>query len=314
VASFAEYAALARHLNTLHRSAEQTAARLAAERGDAETVADRLDQRLTAQYHRLVELGQAIGRPVPPPDAPPSTAEAVAAPPEPAVAPPAAPGAPPGPTPPAAGPRAAGTPYPPLPGAGARRALPTGPAGPAAGAPGATGPAAGPAAGAPGAAVVGPVPGPRGPAEAVSSPSADARRELELARQAADGADVLIVQAETLARRPPLFPTLSPLRRALAVYGSCAGVLATVIWAILSVVELRAATSTFSKATVAVGVFSWSCAGLPTIAFFVGYLMLSIWGKPKMAGRQPRRYARLGFLICFLAPPLAFAIYYGFVD
>jgi len=300
VPSFAEYAALARHLNDLHRSAERTAARLAAERGDAEATADRLDQRLAAQHHRLAELGQAIGKTVPPPATPissPPVGVPPSAPVEPAgVAEPTGPG-----TAGATGPAVAGTPYPELPGGAARRALlPT---------PSTT------AAGAPGTAVAGRVPGPRGPAEpAPPSPRIDPHRELELARQAADGADVMIVQAETMAQRPPLFPNLSPLRRALAVYGSCAGVLAVVIWTILSVVEFRAATSTFSKAAAAFGVFSWSCAGLPTIAFFAGYLVLSIWGKPKLASRRPRRFARLGFLICFLAAPLAFMIYYGFAD
>ncbi|AVT34862.1 hypothetical protein C6361_27820 [Plantactinospora sp. BC1] len=168
----------------------------------------------------------------------------------------------------------------------------------------------------------GPVPGPRLPPEvspsgagAVSGagpgmPPArpvDPLRELELARQSADGADVLIVQTETMAQQAPLFPSMSSLARATTVYLICAGFLMVVIWVLLSVAEVQQ-NKGFDTGTLAV--FSWSCAGLPTMAFFLGYLALSIWGKPRMIVGRPARYARLGFLICFLAAPVAFLGYY----
>ncbi|MEE6260751.1 hypothetical protein [Plantactinospora sonchi] len=311
MASFAEYAALARHLHDLHRAGAQADARLAEQRGSAGAVADRLDQRLAAQQHRLAAIGQAIGASMPPPapvgppapfgppgPPPPSPSAPVSGQPTPPAprqptrgggyAPPA-PHTPPGHVAPAAG----GTPYPELAANPARRALPS----------------------VSGADHGGHVPGQRAPADpaptAVSAGwSADPHRDLELARQAADGADAIIVQVETMAQQPPLLPTLSPLRRAFAVYGSCAAVLAITIWIILTVVEFRTATSSFDKAASAFGVFAWSCAGLPAMAFFIGYTVLNLWGKPRIVAGRPAAYARLGFLICFLASPVAFLMYY----
>ncbi|MEQ4306171.1 hypothetical protein ABNF97_33120 [Plantactinospora sp. B6F1] len=343
MASFAEYAALARHLHELRRSGERTAAQLAEARGTTGAAADRLDQRLAVQQQRLTALGQMIGKSVPaaPPTGPPLPPPAgYPPPPPPAGYPPSGPAGqptvpaqyagpdhvdPPEPPPPAGhvyrpsgfdtserfgqqradGSRAsgsgadpaAGTPYPELPAGPARRALPATPA-------------------------TGPVPGPRLPSDAAPSgagptsgagpgtPPArpvDPVRELELARQAADGADVMIVQTETMAQQAPLFPSMSPLARATTVYLSCAGLLTVVIWIVLTVAEVRGMKG-LDASTVAV--FSWSCAGLPTMVFFLGYLALSVWGKPRMIVGRPARYARLGFLICFLAAPVAFLGYY----
>ncbi|GAB3984391.1 hypothetical protein GCM10027615_71860 [Plantactinospora veratri] len=203
-----------------------------------------------------------------------------------------APGGEPGP-----GDPAAGAAYPELPAGPARRALPATPA-------------------------AGPVPGPRLPPDVSPSgvgpvsgagpgmPPAqpvNPLRELELARQSADGADVLIVQTETMAQQAPLFPSMSPLARATTVYLICAGLLTGLIWIVLTVAEVKG-TKGLDAGTV--GVFSWSCAGLPTMVFFLGYLALSVWGKPRMIVGRPARYARLGFLICFLAAPFAFLTYY----
>ncbi|MDW5323160.1 hypothetical protein [Plantactinospora sp. KLBMP9567] len=324
MASFAEYAALARHLHELRRSGERTAAQLAEAQGSTGAAADRLDQRLAVQQQRLTALGQMIGKSVP--SAPPA-GPALPGPPPPAGYPP--PGSGGHPTVPAqyAGPDhvdpsepsppaghvyrpggfgnpvpgesgsgvdpAAGAAYPELPAGPARRALPATPA-------------------------AGPVPGPRLPSDAAPSAAGagpgtppaqpvDPMRELELARQAVDGADVMIVQVETMAQQAPLFPSMSPLARATTVYLSCAGLLTVVIWIVLTVAEVQGMkgldASTFA-------VFSWSCAGLPTMVFFLGYLALSVWGKPRMIVGRPARYARLGFLICFLAAPFAFLTYY----
>ncbi|WP_230395222.1 hypothetical protein, partial [Plantactinospora alkalitolerans] len=154
------------------------------------------------------------------------------------------------------------------------------------------------------------VPGGPGQVSGAAMPPArpvDPRRELELARQAADGADVMIVQAETMAQQAPLLPSMSPLARAMSVYFGCAGVLAVIIWILLTVSEVQTLNGGDRNA---IAVFSWSCAGLPTMLFFVGYFVLSVWGKPRIIVGRPARYARLGFLICFLASPIAFFAYY----
>ncbi|MFY1686752.1 hypothetical protein [Plantactinospora sp. WMMB782] len=345
MASFAEYAALARHLHELRRGAERTAAQLAEARGSAGVVADRLDQRLAVQQQRLTALGQMIGKSIPPAAAPQS-GPPLPPPPAPGFAPPAgAPGhaavpaqysgpdqEPPPPPPPGspptsegpsglqrhvyrptglgnpagsgtgeqgsgADPASGGAAYPELPAGPARRALPATPASgavpgprlPADAAPDGVGPVSGAAAGMP------------------PAPPVDPLRELDLARQSADGADVMIVQTETMAQQAPLFPAMSPLARATTVYLICASLLTVIIWILLTVAEVTR-NKGLDSGTFAL--FSWSCAGLPTMAFFLGYLALGIWGKPRMIVGRPARYARLGFLICFLAPPVAFFGYY----
>ncbi|MFY1672162.1 hypothetical protein ACN27G_19675 [Plantactinospora sp. WMMB334] len=364
MASFAEYAALARHLHELRRSGERSAAQLAEARGSTAAAADRLDQRLGVQQQRLTALGQMIGRSIPPPAPqpgppmpPPPPPSWPSPPPVGGYPPPGAPGQPSvpaqyagpdhpeplGPPPPSSPPPSSPTspPSPPFPPSGSdapgpqrhvyrptgfgtpagggeqgsgvepvsgAAAYPELPAGPARRALPAT-PASGAGAGA--------VPGPRLPFDAATAgtgaaggPPArpvDPVRELELARQSADGADVMIVQTETMAQQAPLFPSMSPLARATTVYLICAGVLTVIIWIVLTVAEVTR-NKGFDAGTLAV--FSWSCAGLPTMAFFVGYLVLSVWGKPRMIVGRPARYARLGFLICFLAAPVAFLGYY----
>lgn len=143
----------------------------------------------------------------------------------------------------------------------------------------------------------GPVPG--GPGSAGPPPVAglpDPYRELELAQQAFHAAEAGVAQAKDLAPRPALFPTWSPLARAVAVYAGCAGVMAVLQWVLLAasgVVNLDG-----------FGYVAWSCAGLPAMAFFGGYLLLHLVGRPKV-GEVPDTHPRLGFLICFLATPAA---------
>lgn len=324
MASFSEYAALARHLHDLRRTGERTAAQVAEHRGSTGAAVDRLDQRLAVQQQRLTALGQLIGKPVP-------TG------PSPAPQPPLVGYAPPGrsehPTVPAQyagsdqldGPVPHDQPYPPAqlyrPTGFGGHTTPSTESGGAENAPGTAYPElpAGPARRAlPATPKAGPVPAPRLPTDAVpagagpvagmaSTPPVDPRRELELARQSADGADVMIVQAETMAQQAPLFPSMSPLARAMTVYLISGGVLTIVIWVLLTVAEVRGIKG-LDQSTVAV--FSWSCAGLPTMVFFAGYLVLSVWGKPRIIVGRPARYARLGFLVCFLTAPIAFLAYY----
>ncbi|MFJ2081613.1 hypothetical protein ACI2KV_26720 [Micromonospora chokoriensis] len=188
--SFEEYAALAWQLSEQRRAGEQHAASEAARRRDLHAAVDYLQQRLTAQGHRLDQLGRAIGIDQPPPGPPSSVGSAPSTPPGTGDGGDAGAAGAPG--------RAGVGAYPELPAGESRLALPT---------------AVSPA----GAGV------PTQRAAAV-----DPTVELELARRMADEADRHGQQAEVLAQRPALLPTWSPLARAVAVYAGCgaaAGVL-----------------------------------------------------------------------------------------
>ncbi|WP_307787638.1 hypothetical protein [Micromonospora ureilytica] len=289
--SFEEYAALARQLSDQHRAGEQHAAAESARRRDLHAAVDYLQQRLTAQGQRLDQLGRAIGIDQPPaapgpgPGTPGETAAwpgpptGVGSPTAPSSGPPFAAGAPTAPgTGDGGSAGAAGVPgragvgaYPQLPVGEARLALPT---------------AVSPAGGG--------VPAQR-------TAAADPVVELELARRMADEADRHGQQAELLAQRPVLLPTLSPLARAVAVYAAC-GAAAGVLVLILVLASGVGLVDGFTLG-------AWICAGLPAVAFFGGYLVLGRWGRPAMVAGTPPRYLPLGFLICFLLVPMAYCAY-----
>ncbi|MEV1157400.1 hypothetical protein AB0J27_18585 [Micromonospora chokoriensis] len=272
--SFEEYAALARQLSEQRRAGEQHAAAEAARRRDLHAAVDYLQQRLTAQGHRLDQLGRAIGIDQPPPG-PPSSAGSSPFTPSPSAG--SAPSTPPG-TGDGGDAGAAGVPgrpgvgaYPELPAGEARLALPT---------------AVSPA----GAGV------PTQRAAAV-----DPTVELELARRMADEADRHGQQAEVLAQRPALLPTWSPLARAVAVYAGCGAAAGVLVLALV----LASGVGLVDGFTLG----AWICAGLPAVAFFGGYLVLGRWGRPAMVAGTPPRYLPLGFLICFLVVPMAYCAY-----
>ncbi|MET8309737.1 hypothetical protein [Micromonospora sp. NPDC005173] len=289
--SFEEYAALARQLAEQRRVGERNAAAESERRRDLHAAVDYLHQRLTAQGHRLDQLGRAIGIDQP----------AAAATPRPGH--------------PDSGPGAAGTWPSPPPGTGSPgdSAVVSGPpAGPGSGGGGPDG-----AAGAPGRADVGAYPElPVGEARlalptAVSPAGAgvpaqraaavDPAVELELARRMADEADRHGHQAELLAQRPALLPTWSPLARAVAVYAGC-GAAAGVLMLTLVLASGVGLVDGFTLG-------AWICAGLPALAFFGGYLVLGRWGRPPMVAGNPPRYLPLGFLICFLLVPMGYCAY-----
>ncbi|MGC5308865.1 hypothetical protein [Micromonospora zamorensis] len=321
--SFEEYAALARQLAEQRRAGEQHAATESARRRDLHAAVDYLQQRLTAQGHRLDQLGRSIRVDQPPAgSAPGSPAEAAGWP-----GPPSGSGSGFG--------SASGS------GSGSVSGSSSG-AGPASGSgfgagpvtaagsglssAGGSGPSAAPgtgdggpdgAAGVSGRAGVGAYPElPAGEARlalptAVSpagvgvpaqrAAAVDPAVELELARRMADEADRHGQQAELLAQRPALLPTWSPLARAVAVYaasGAAAGVL------VLALV-LASGVGLVDGFTLG----AWICAGLPAVAFFGGYLVLGRWGRPAMVTGTPPRYLPLGFLICFLLVPMAYCAY-----
>ncbi|RLP99808.1 hypothetical protein EAD98_01570, partial [Micromonospora sp. CV4] len=71
--SFEEYAALARQLAEQRRAGERDAAVESERRRDLHAAVDYLHQRLTAQGHRLDQLGRAIGVDQPAAVPPPAT-------------------------------------------------------------------------------------------------------------------------------------------------------------------------------------------------------------------------------------------------
>ncbi|WBB91813.1 hypothetical protein [Verrucosispora sp. WMMC514] len=310
MSTFDEYAALARHLAVQHRAGEQGAAAEAERQRDLGAAVEYLDRRLTAQGQRLDHLGRTLGRapgqvptgaptgvppggllPGGPPPGPPSSA-----------APTSGPPAPPGPPGSAT----------PVPGAAGR---PAGPSGYPAGGWG-TGSAGG-AAAAPGRSDVGAY-SPMGVGETnpalpvavsataagVPSPRAgevDPATELELARRWADEADRHGQQAELLAQQPALLPSWSPMARAVAVYLGFAGV--SVV--LMLVMVLASGVGVVGPSTL----YAWMCAGLPAVALIGGWLVLGRWGRPAVGAATPPRYPVLGFLLCFLAVPLAYCGY-----
>ncbi|MET8366218.1 hypothetical protein ABZU53_21910 [Micromonospora sp. NPDC005194] len=322
--SFEEYAALARQLAEHRRAGERDAAAESERRRDLHAAADYLHQRLTAQGHRLDQLGRAIGIDQPPagPTAAPGN-----------DAPGTSTGVPP--RPPATGAATTWPGSPPPVGSagdpGTRPGSPTGsgPAGDPATWPGSPAGSGSPivsgsgdggsagAAGVPGRAGVGAYPelpvvqSPLALPTAVSPAGAgvpaqraaavDPVVELELARRMADEADRHGQQAELLAQRPALLPTWSPLARAVAVYAAC-GAAAGVLMLTLVLASGVGLVDGFTLG-------AWICAGLPALAFFGGYLVLGRWGRPAMVAGTPPRYLPLGFLICFLLVPLGYCAY-----
>jgi hypothetical protein len=281
--SFDEYAALARQLHDLQRSGERNAAQAARRRDATAAGVHQLGQRLAIQQQRLHQLARAIGQP------PPGLAPAprLAKPPGPGPAPAPPPLSPaPGPPPPARALPAAGADQPALLAGPDQQALPPGPTRLALPATPAS-PAGPQAAG-------GTVPAQRtAPVDPVSA--------LESARQAADAADAAALRAETMAQQPALLPGWSPLARAAAVYAGCALVAVILQYALVLAANADAVDT--------ISLFAWMCAGLPAMAFFAGYLVLTGWGKPRIVVGTPARYARLGFAICFVAMPVAYCGY-----
>ncbi|MBL6275634.1 hypothetical protein JMF97_05620 [Micromonospora fiedleri] len=283
MSTFDEYAALVRHLSTQQRASEQGVAADEQRRRDLGATVEYLDRRLLAQGQRLDQLGRTMGVTSPPPG-PPGTAP-TAGPPGPPGVPTSGPPAPPGHV-------------------GAGGSGPgTGWDGGAAAAPGRSGVGAYPQVGVGEAeralpvalsATAAGVPGQR-------AGEVDAATELEMARRWADEADRYAQQAEVLAQRPALLPTWSPMARAIAVYLAFAAV--SVL--IMLVMVLASGVGVVGGWTL----FSWMCAGLPAASLIGGWLVLGRWGRPAVGAMTAPRYPVIGFLLCFLAVPLAYCGY-----
>ncbi|MGC5031909.1 hypothetical protein [Micromonospora sp. DT229] len=330
MSTFDEYAALVRHLSVQQRANEQGVAAEADRRRDLGAAVDYLDRRLSAQGQRLDQLGRTIGVAPPPVGPPPGTAPTSG---PPGTAPTSGPphgsgpvSGPPGP--PGVGP-ASGPPGPPgVPVSGPPSAPghlysppvsgPPGPPGvPVSGSPAKGTGWDGGAAAAPGRPGVGAYPqGSVGEAEralpvAVSATAAgvpgqrvgevDPATELEMVRRWADEADRYAQQTEVLAQRPALLPSWSPMARAIAVYLGFAAV--SVL--IMLVMVLASGIGVVGGWTL----FSWMCAGLPAASLIGGWLVLGRWGRPAVGAMTAPRYPVIGFLLCFLAVPLAYCGY-----
>jgi hypothetical protein len=124
---------------------------------------------------------------------------------------------------------------------------------------------------------------------------------LAAAHRYADAADAAALEAELLAQRPPLLPALSPPVRALVVYAMAAAATALVQFALLVIAE--------PEVIGPFALYAWMCAGLPAMAFFAGYLVLTVWGRPRVLADPPARYPGPGFAICFLSTPILYCGY-----
>jgi hypothetical protein len=109
---------------------------------------------------------------------------------------------------------------------------------------------------------------------------------------AIDRGDVAARQAATRGEYPALFPGLSGVMRSVVIYG----VAALVVLGFQGLAFMRTGTETNPIMVLFV---------IPLIGFVVGYLVLSIGGRTRVAQEAPDSHTRLGFLLCFLIGPLA---------
>jgi hypothetical protein len=129
----------------------------------------------------------------------------------------------------------------------------------------------------------------------------DPAQALALARQHTDAADAAASEAERLAQQPPLLPGSSAVARGLLVYAGCALIAVVAEYALLIASDaghLDAWT-----------LLAWLCAGFPAIAWIAGYVILSVWGRPRIGEPTVNRSPRLGFAVCFLAMPVAYCAF-----
>jgi hypothetical protein len=56
------------------------------------------------------------------------------------------------------------------------------------------------------------------------------------------------------------------------------------------------------------GTLAWSLCGLPAVAWFAGYLTISLGAQPRMAGGEFPKSPKLGGVICFAGMPLAWLL------
>ena len=155
-----------------------------------------------------------------------------------------------------------------------------------------------------------------------------AREALSLAQAAADTSDREREFAIARAQQPRWLPDKTPLVRNMAVYAACAGACLLVQLVLFLVGDGDTVTTVL-----------WAFLGLPTIAWFVGYLLIGIVGVPRIPpepqnerdallrsgrtsvrtrgarspaikprGADPDRHPRLGAAICFATLPVCWVL------
>lgn len=142
------------------------------------------------------------------------------------------------------------------------------------------------------------------PPVGVVAPSsvADPAEALRRASAAADAADAAAAAAHRRAAQPPLLPGLTPLARNALVYtaaallGTCASLLMFVV------------SPDTDLGRVPWQLVPWSLCGLPALAFFAGYLTISLVGQPRLGGGGTRS-PRVGGVICFVGMPILWFIF-----
>lgn len=134
------------------------------------------------------------------------------------------------------------------------------------------------------------------------SPVTDPAEALHRATTAADTADTNAQAAHRQAAEPPLLPGLTPLARNALVY-----VAAAFLGTIASLLMFTVSTDTqFGR--IPWQLVPWSLCGFPALAFFAGYLTISLVGQPRI-GDKHTHSGRVGGVICFVGMPIMWFIF-----
>ncbi|MEU8212065.1 hypothetical protein ACPXB1_21870 [Micromonospora sp. DT68] len=133
-------------------------------------------------------------------------------------------------------------------------------------------------------------------------PIPDPAEALRRAAAAADAADAAAENAHRRAAQPPLLPGLTPLARNALVYAAAAmlGTFASLL--------MFAVSPDTDLDRIPWQLVPWSLCGLPALAFFAGYLTISLVGQPRI-GSGGTRSARAGGVICFVGMPILWFIF-----
>jgi hypothetical protein len=106
-------------------------------------------------------------------------------------------------------------------------------------------------------------------------------------------ADGELRQAEQRGNQPTLLPGMSTTGRNAVVYAAATFLALLVSCGLYSVSPQAGVAS--------VGLLAWSLCGLPAVAFFGGYLIIAVFGRPRLQTTTKASHSvRLGGLICFV--------------